>query len=240
MTFAEEYLFIRFDYTTLTDNPEIKSRLLNLYCNTWKFDPNFAEFKKCPICQKYFSQHQVEILSIESCSGTYPNNHFSTPLIEAWTPKDVWQNLEPLLLKGPEFFGAVAVVPQSERIIGFVWGCVINFDDLSKKWSANLTERIKQDMPSEKVTYFQEIGVDRSFRNIGAGTVLCRMLVKWMKQEYPNLPSFLHTHEKSPAYRLFQKAGYQLYEELPGPNQGRILLACNQGQFLTPNQLINY
>lgn len=240
MAYTDEYLFIQVDYFTMIERPKIREQLLKFYCDIWKYDPNFGEYRKCPICKKYFNQKQVETEKITTCSGSASSSHPQTDLIEAWTPDGVWQDLEPLMLKNEDFFGAVAVVPQTGRIVGFVWGYVIDFSEISKKWSPDLINKVSLDMPSHRVTYFQEIAVDRSFRKFGMGTVLCRMLVSWMKDKHPNLPSFLHTHVKSPAYRLFQKAGYLPYEEITGPNAGRVFLACKKGKLLTPENLINY
>jgi GNAT superfamily N-acetyltransferase len=239
MPFTDEYLFVQFDKHTLA-NDQIRHRLLQFYCDTWKYDPNFGEYRKCPACRKFYNYNQVETNCITTCSGSVEKPHNETSLVEAWTEDGVWEELLPLLEKGSDFFGAVAVVPQTERIAGFVWGYVIDFSELTSKWDPEIISRINLEMPSERVTYFQEIAVDQTFRKFGIGTVLCRMLVQWMKNEHPTLPSFLHTHRQSPAYRLFQKAGYCLYEVLPGPNVGRILLACNRGNHLTPENLINY
>ncbi len=240
MPFTDEYLFVQIDHTTLTENPQIRNDLLKFYCNIWKYDPNFGEYRKCPVCKKYYNQHQVETGQVTVCLGTKSKPHPGTKLVEAWTEEGVWKDLEPLMLKGSDFYGAVAVVPQTKRIAGFVWGYVTDFKDISQKWEPLFAEKVYQDLKSDRLTYFQEIAVDKSFRKIGMGTVLCRMLVRWMKNKHPNLPSALHTHVKSSAFKLFQKAGYQPYQIFTEPNEGRVFMTCSQGKLLTPENLINY
>lgn len=234
MSFSDKFLFVQFDLHTLVSQPKIKSQLLSFYCNIWKYDPNFGEFKKCPVCMKYYDQQQFEVKFITTCSGDIVNPHSQVSLVDAWTEDIVWQNLEPLLQKDQDFYGAVAVDPTSQEIVGFVWGFVSDFQSLSAKWNPILVEQIKKEFPSERVTYFQEIAMDKSYRSMGLGIVLCRMLVRWMKINHPTLPSFLHTHINSNAYPLFQKMGYKLHTQLAGPNAGRILMVSQSGSALTP------
>lgn len=239
MSATESYLFVQFDKETLAEHPEIKSQLLKFYCDMWRYDPNFGEYKKCPVCKKYFNHVQVEVNGINFCQGTPQNPHDFAILAEAWTEEIVWNDLEPLLNKGSDFFGAVAVLPRSGSIVGFVWGYAGEMSEITKRWNPNLVADLYLDFPSSKATYFQEIAVDHLNRKNGVGKVLCKMLVAWMKRNYPNYPSFLNTHINSPAYPMFQKAGYQLYQEMPVPNKGRIFLATPIASLLTPENLIS-
>lgn len=228
---------VNFDEKYLTDHPSQKANLLRFYCNIWKFDPNFAEYRRCPICKKYFSQNEVEVVGMKYCLGTNKKSHPLTILEEAWTPEIAENDLRPVLSLGKDFFGAIAITPDNDQIVGFVWGYVIDFSIISKKWPDDIVSKIKQEMPCTRVAYFQEIASDPNFRGHGVGSALCATLTSWMKQNYSTLPSMLHTHETSSAIRIFQKAGYRLFARTDQINSGRILMATKRCSLLTPEDL---
>lgn len=228
---------VPFNSQYLLNNPRQKEELLEFYCNIWRYDPNFAEYKKCPICHRYFSKNDVDVNNIHSCSGQSNMPHPSINLEEAWTPEMVDTALQSSTTRGKDFFGAIATVPPHNRIVGFVWGSVIDFATLSAKWDQVSIQKINQFCPCTSTAYFEEIASDPVFRGQGIGSSLCKALISWMKQNYPQLPSMLHTHEKSPAYRLFQKSGFQFLARSDQINQGRILMAVKQCSQLTPENL---
>lgn len=198
-------------------------------------DPNFAEYKKCPLCRKYFSEDEVENKGIKTCKGKN-NTHEETPLVDAWTPEMVDEELNDVLRLGDDFFGAIALSPEG-KVVGFVWGYARDLVDQAKRWTIDLVSKIQREMPCDRITYFQEIASDPNLRKMGIGSLLCASLVNWMKQKYPDYPSMLHTHQNSPALRLFQKSGYLLYAKLDQLNVGRIFLVCPTSSQLTPENL---
>lgn len=233
------YYLVRFDADSLAKNQYQKANLLRFYCDIWKYDPNFKEFRRCPLCHKYFSQDEVENQNISTCRGKENNPHSEMTLVEAWTPEIVESDLQPKLLLGRDFFGAVALTPPDDQIVGFVWGYFISFMELSVRWDQESLSKINAEIPCTRVAYFQEIASDPQLRGHGIGSALCGSLVWWMKHNYPDVPSMLHTHEKSSAYPLFQKAGYQLFTHTDQINSGRILMVAKKCSDLTPENFIN-
>ena len=230
------FKIVRFNQDSLSQNPLQKNDLLDFYCHLWMYDPNFAEYRRCPICRKFYSQQEVEVQGIRSCSGIKTPHPLSNLEI-GWTPEIVQKDLDPQLLMGKDFFGALAVIQSSNQVVGFVWGYAIDFSQLSKKWAPSLIEKINQLIPCQKVAYFQEIGSDPNLRGYGIGSALCKSLVSWMKTNYPDIPSMLHTHESSPAYRLFYKSGYRIFGRTDQINPGRIFMASSLSSLLTPENL---
>lgn len=232
-----QFEVVPFDHVYLTDHPHQKANLLQFYCDIWMFDPNFAEYRKCPVCRKYYSENEVKTLGIASCTGTPTKPHDKTELQEAWTSEIVEKDLQSVLSLGKDFFGAIALIPPHDRVIGFVWGYTKKFPSLSEKWDLDTVSKINSELPCAQASYFSEIASDPSLRGQGIGSALCKSLVSWMKQNYSTIPSMLHTHESSPAYRLFQKAGYRLFTKTSQTNSGRIFMIATQGSILTPENL---
>jgi len=228
---------VPFDYTYLINHPSQKANLLRFYCEIWRNDPVFAEYSRCPNCRKFFSKDDVEIKLITSCSGTASNPHKIELLEDGWTPEIADIDLQKNLALGKDFFGAIAVTPPRDQIIGFVWGYTIDFAVLSNKWPQNTVSKVNQELPGTKVSYFAEVASHPVFRDKGVGKALCKVLISWMKQNYPSIPSMLHTHEDSKAFHIYQKAGYRLFDKVGQINSGRILMAAKQCSILTPENL---
>lgn len=219
------YLFIEIDHHLVTHHPTLLRELAHLYCETWRYDQFFGEYTKCSSCKHYFS-------------FDYSKNHTTCPdcgniLVPAWVEAEVEQDIIKATEKGREFYGAVAITPDTVATpVGFVWG---ERRHLSQVKHPTVLEAV--DNNTGYVTYFSEIGVDSTLRVKGIGSTLCRMLVSWMKRTYPELPGYLHTHFKSPARRLFEKAGYQHLcdDEILGG--GRIFMSIDFSSHLTPENL---
>lgn len=220
----------RFDKHFVENDDRFLHQLSSFYCNIWRFDPNFAEYKQCsnPECGKYYSYndyHQLEIRQCQICSAD---------LVEAWTEEEVEKTITKLLEMGDDnFFGAVAILPDmTNTIIGFVWGYNRQINTIEDK---NVIKAVNN--PTGYTPYFNEIASNQNFRQKGVGSALCRQLTQWMQRTSPNLPGYLHTHENSPARRLFEKAGYKFlcYDEKMG--DGRIFMYVDQCKNLTPENL---
>ncbi len=219
------YSVFQFDETKVKNDARFLSQLSRFYCNIWRYDPNFAEYKQCPNCSRYFSLNYCETnLSCDKCNIV---------LVEAWDEKSVAETICDLVSLKNNFFGAVALLPDtSDTIIGFTWG-------YNKKLSEITDETVFKAVNNSTgyVPYFNEIASDPSFRHKGVGSSLCKMLVQWMKHTNPSLPGYLHTHENSPARRLFEKAGYRMLcydEELGG---GRIYMSIDKCGNFSPENL---
>lgn len=218
--------YFQFDRFLVAKKPEFLHNLAKFYCNVWRFDPNFAEYQKCPNCERYYSYQFVETEKNIVCPSC------QVSLVEAWVESEVEDTILELTSLKKDFFGAVAVDNVTKNIIGFVWG-------LNKPLSKVETVDVRNAIQNKTgfVPYFNEIATDPAYRKNGVGSQLCRMLVEWMKNTSPETPGYLHTHENSPARRLFEKAGYSFlcYDEKLGG--GRIFMSIGKCADFTPENL---
>ncbi len=217
----------QFDHQKIANSPRFISQLSTFYCNIWRYDPNFGEFKKCPICSHYFSFDYCVTQNNTVCPTC------GEMLVKAWDEDEVAKTILDLVALKENFFGAVAIIPDiSDTIIGFVWGFNKPLADVT-----NETVLKYVDKPAGYTPYFNEIATDPQSRQKGIGSTLCKMLVSWMKRTSPSVPGYLRTHECSPARKLFEKAGYSLlcYDDQVGG--GRIFMAVDKCANLTPDNL---
>ena len=235
------YDIVRFSKKILSDYPILTKMLYEFYCNIWRYDPNFAEYKKCPYCGKFFSQYQVENQEIDYCTGSLEYPHQHTKLEEAWTPEIVQTNLQPMLDLNEDFYGAVAIEEETGQIIGFVWGYAIPFNVLSKEWKSEIIKKILLAYPNienKKVAYFQEIATSPGRRNKGVGSALVSALTCWMRTNYPHAVGLLHTHKNSKAFKIFNTVGFRLFAETSQINPNRILMLVDRCHLLYPEALV--
>lgn len=217
----------RFDHQKIVNSPTFLPQLSMFYCNIWRYDPNFGEFKQCPNCEHYFPFSYCVTEGKNTCSDC------GAVLVEAWNENEVAETILKLLSLGENFFGAVALTPDiSDTIIGFTWGFNKPLSEIVNETVLNYVNN-----PSGYSPYYSEFASDQSYRNQGIGSDLCRMLVSWMKDSSPNIPGHLRTHENSPARRIFEKAGFRklCYDDKVGG--GRIFMVVDQCKNLTPENL---
>lgn len=231
-------LVVQFDKYTLSEHPKIKNELAEFYCSIWMHDPNFGEYRQCPVCKTYFDERQVEQENVTSCSGSSEESHATTALVLAWDPEYVkTEILDPDTQLGPKFFGAVAVDTLTQDIIGFSWGKIRLFSDVESSFGQDVSNLVRVNDTQKELAYYSEIATATNRRGQGIGKSLCRMVTNWMKTKYPNLPGLLRTHQKSPARYLFEKAGFTYFADDPMYGDGRILLKVDSCSNLTPENL---
>lgn len=232
--------YVPFNHQILTENTQDLQRLAQFYCNLWMFDTNFGEFKKCPICEKYYNEE--ECLTITSCSGV-DTPHKETVLVPGWEVNSVIKDiLEETDIYGEDFYGAYALDIDTQKIIGFVWGWLEPKDKICKRWKESTLALLN----NKDSTYFAEIALDPTklpkelqtenkkyiYRGGKIGQNMCNMLLSWMKEKYPDSPSFLRTHKDSPARKMFEKAGYRYFADDPEHGDGRIMMMIHRGRNL--------
>lgn len=220
---------IRFDDYLVKNKAGFLQELANFYCNIWRYDPNFGEYKKCPDeknCGKYFDYDYFENKGNRTCSTC------GKPLVDAWVETSVEETILKRTSLGNNFYGAVAVDTITERIVGFVWG-------YNRPLAEVETQKLLEVLNNETgyVPYFNEIAVDPKYRGQLIGSTLCKMLVSWMKQNYPNTPGYLHTHSKSVARHVFDVSGYRYHSEDEKLGDGRIYMVVDQCKDFTPENL---
>ena len=225
-------VFSRFTHATLSLNPELLSDLAKFYCSIWMYDPFFREYKTCPVCKKYYSYEEVTAGKV-TCSGV-SMYHPTSPLEDAWNPGKVAEDLLCQSAQyGERFYGAIAYDTETNHIVGFTWGFVQPWEEINSEWGTTIADYV-----GSNAVYFSELAADLDIRNKRLGTRLSKMLITWMKENYPNLPTFLRTHEKSFARRIFEKAGYSYFAEDPMHGDGRIMLMVPSCKNLKPDLLV--
>ena len=222
--------YLPFDHQLLLDSPETLSKLAKFYCGIWMYDPNFGEFKVCPVCEKYFNQELCQ--TIDSCSGR-DVPHPTTKLVTAWDPINVSQDiLKETKEYGDNYYGIIAIDSGTKEIVGFTWGYLEPIEKIAARWGANIAGQLG----NSDSTYFSEVAVDPSneYRGQGIGKELCSLLTMWMTSAHPEVPSFLRTHQTSFARKMFEDVGYRFFASDPQHGDGRIMMMVSQGKNLTP------
>lgn len=224
--------YFQFDHHFVSTNKKFLQDLSSAYCNLWRFDPNFAEYKKCPDddCGLYFSYDYFVNQNKINCSRC------GLPLVDAWVEEKVQETILNLTSLGEDFFGAVAYDNLKQKVVGFVWGVNRSFHKMvSKKEPENIIATVYNH--TGKTPYFNEIATDPAYREHGIGSELCFMLVEWMKKKFVNIPGYLHTHKDSPARRLFERSGYVFHSNDERLGGGRIYMFIDNCAFFTPENL---
>lgn len=239
---------ISFDHQSIKSDPIRLRKLAEFYCNLWMYDENFGEFKKCVVCEKFYNEEECK--TITSCSGILLP-HPPTPLVIGWdTEKEIQDILDLTLKYDKKFYGVYALDLDTDKIIGFTWGWLENVETIISEWKSKgrWETEIVDKLGRTDSTYYAEIAIDPTklpleqqteknkyvYRERKIGNAMCRMLLTWMKENYPNNPSFLRTHKKSPARNMFEKAGYRYFAEDPQHGDGRIMMMVKKGQDLIP------
>lgn len=228
---AQKIDYVPFDHATLIENPTLLKNLARFYCSIWMDDPAFGEYRKCPVCEKFYNKNEVETDGITACSGV-KSPHPTTTLVLGWEPDIVAD--EELLGNsqkyGDNFYGIYAVDTSTNKIVGFTWGWLETIDVIEEKWGAKIAEMLG----NTNSTYYSEIAVDPSntYRSKRIGKTLCSLLTMWMSTAHPSIPSFLRTHSSSKAKKMFEKAGYRYFADDPQHGDGRIMMMIAQGKDL--------
>ncbi len=219
------------NYSVLSSNLHLTQELAKFYCNIWENDERFDEYRKCPICNKYFGKKTVEIDGITTCCGDDCLQHSEADLIPVWNPESVAKNelLGDSLMYGNNFFGVYATNGEFGKIIGFTWGWLETADCIEKRWK----KEIATALGNSSATYYSEIACDPGYRERKIGKELLKKLIQLFQESEPNLPSFLRTHKDSVAKTMFQKAGYQYFAEDPEHGCGRIMMMIKKAKDLT-------
>lgn len=223
---SENFSYPTFDLNFLIANPKFLSELAAFYCEIWRHDEKFGEFKKCPQCDHYYSENFVVTLGNTTCPTC------KVDLVEAWVPDKVEQTILQRAALGNQFFGAVAYDNVDEKIMGFVWGYN---QPLSEVETADMLASVQN--PTGFVPYWNEFAIDFDYRKKGHGDKLGRKLTQWFKDNFSGTPGYLHTHMGSVAFHVFEKAGYVFHSHDLKLGDGRIYMYISDCANLTPENL---
>lgn len=211
----------------LLEKPEVLRRLVELYIDIWRYDPNFQEYKMCPECRHYYSHDDVEVQGVSTCS----NGHQTSILVEAWDPQEVSEELLQATLR-TDFCGAI-VVNEMGDILGFAWAESMTYDELVAYWGADVIGLLDLDsnMSNMKCIYFDELALAFGLRGQGLGKSLVHYICNWMRDQHPTAMTMLRTHANSPARYIYEKIGYSIFADDPQYGDGRVLMyafPCNK------------
>lgn len=198
----------------------ILKELSKLYCDTWRYDENFQEYRQCPICKKYFSYEQVEKSGIGTCN----TGHRLVNLVEAWEPDKVsLQIREDMHLPG---FSGFFALNEFGHVIGFSWAWLMSLSDIKASWGDDIVSLLKN--PSKQVLYYSELGVRKDFRRMGYGSALVyKVLEKSISENPPEMTTLLRTHCNSRARKVFEDAGYRIFADDTMYGCGRVMMTTH-------------
>jgi ribosomal protein S18 acetylase RimI-like enzyme len=210
-----------FDYGTLLRSPNFLRQLAETYCNLWMYDPHFGEYRKCPACQRYFDQHQVEQEGVRHCS----NGHPETELIPGWVPAEVAkETVEQSQVKG--FYGCVAAGLELSELVGFAWAREIPAEEVASTWGSDFLEKLQARVEGPYM-YFDELAVIPQRRGEGIGKLLAINVATHMRDNYPDRLFFLRTHENSSAVGIYEELGFETIGPDTQHGDGRIMMCLH-------------
>ena len=218
----DDILVVEFTHDTFTRFPRILQELSEFYCNIWRYDPNFKEYKQCPVCGAYYSYEDWKD-GVRNCANLSAHKRLEV-LVDAWRAEDVAADLLRLVADPARFFGAVAVDSKSQSIIGFTWVRLMSTAEMQQHWKPPVSCALMRESCCDDFVYYNEIAVDQSFRGRGIASRLCAMACNWAKNNYPQYTTFLRTHANSPARGLFEKFGYTFFADDNEHGGGRIMM----------------
>ncbi len=222
-------LFIEMVPSNLTIGSDWMNELAEMYCDIWRYDENFQEYRQCPQTKKYYSYEYVEEQGKTVCNCCNP----AQSLVEAWDPNEVaeyiWGEMNS---KG--FSGFISIT-ESGEIIGFGWAKLMPLAKVSQNWGSEVVAKLTA--PTSEVLYFAEVAVKREYRSKDYGNRLVRLVIEKSQRDNPaNLTSLLRTHGSSRAFTVFGNAGYRKFSDDTMYGDGRVLMSSTVGA-LTPFNL---
>lgn len=206
-----------FDASVLKGDHEQWRDLTTLYCDIFSLDPNFGEYRQCPICSRYFNYQQVEVDGVCTCD----DGHAEVELQLAW---DVEKVMGEILEQAsePGFFGVVTY--QGGALVGFAWSRVISFDEVRKHWGDAIVDQVQPLSSKSNLFYFDELGVGLQARNQGLGREMVEFICRWAKTELPGTLGLLRTHSASPARGIFEAMGFEIFASDTEFGGGRVMM----------------
>ncbi|MFH1898861.1 MAG: GNAT family N-acetyltransferase [Patescibacteria group bacterium] len=217
----EGTLMSRFDAKVLRSKPQVLHQLAELYCDIFSMDPNFGEYRQCPVCKGYFNHQQVEVEGVRFCE----NNHPKTEIVPAWEVEKV--KVEILDQSSEQgFFGVLAFLNQ--KVVGFAWARVILFPEVRKHWGDKIIDKVQPYAKTLNLVYFDELAVDLKKRNKGLGKEMVVFVCRWAKQEHPDDMTLLRTHKDSPAKHIYESIGYIIFADDTEYGGGRVMMKADR------------
>ncbi len=139
--------YTRFDPRT---NPELVPAVVTCYREIFAAPP-WSEWKKCPVCQKYWGTEKVTELE------ELNYRHCDNPLVDFWPEDQVIQDLHHEITGNASCWIAM----EEELVIGFCWGYETNPEHLAAKLDRpDLASEIRAAFGDiERIAYQDEIGV---------------------------------------------------------------------------------
>lgn len=231
------HLTVEFNHGILGQNPALLKQLAKLYCQTWKYDKYFQEYRQCPVCRAYFGETEVEVAGIKTCDGTKSGKtHSVAALVEAWNIEDVTRDILNDSLDGKNFKGFL-VLTTGGKVVGFTWGRIIPLENIRQTWGEQVCTRLATFNPNPLVCYYAELGVDKDYRGHRLGNELAGILTGWMNDFHPEKLALLRTHKNALARKIYEKLGYRVFAEDTQYGTGRVMMMADCCDDLTPQNL---
>ena len=224
-------VFVEMVPSILQISSDWMAKLSKMYCNIWRFDENFQEYRQCPGTKKYFGYSYVEEQGNSTCDCCNPPKR----LVEAWDEGEVaqyiWDDMNSLGFSG---FMALA---EDGSVVGFAWAKILSLSEVRENWGDTVVAKL--DNPTSQVLYFSELAVLPEFRSNDYGNQLVRMVLEKSIRDNPgNMTTLLRTHGNSRAFRVFSNAGYAKFSDDTMYGAGRVLMT-NRVSGLTPQNLLD-
>jgi len=142
---------------------------------------------------------------MERCGSLYCRVWQEPPWNENfWKPSHVFKKISKAM-KMPNFAGLLAVEENDVR--GFTWGFEVRKHDLRRISSGAMLDFIF--VPEKKVFYVAELGVEKGYRNKGAGESLSKLLLQKAGELGMKIITLRTDDLAIPAKRLYARLGFE-------------------------------
>lgn len=204
-------------------------KLSAMYCNIWRYDENFQEYRQCPVTMQYYGYAYVEEQGKKYCSCCNP----ATLLVEAWDEAEVARYIwNDMLSRG---FSGFMALNETGEVIGFAWAKMLTLVEVRAKWGESVVSKLRN--PSAELLYFSELAVKPEYRSRNMGNTLVRMVLEKSIGDNPaEMTTLLRTHGNSRAFKVFSSAGYRKFSDDTMYGGGRVLMTSTLSG-LTPAKL---
>ncbi len=182
--------------------------LTELYCQLWEYDPNFGEYLKCPICNKYYS-HEWYLLNKTVIKSPCCNSE----LIPAW-PRSTTRQMILQQSMDSTFVGFILI--DDNLVQGFSWGMVFwNYEMDNRFGQGTYSQIFSANKDALGCFYLKELGVSRLVQGNGYGKGLVKAVFSETKRLYPSYTSALTTHPLSKSVGIYTKIGFRYIGDIP-------------------------
>jgi len=180
------------------------------------------EWKKCPVCQKYWGQKDFDLLA------SWDFRHCGAGLVDFWPNEQVFNDLNQITEKGSCWL-AYDSDNEDHPLIGFCMGYPISANELEVQLGIKFGAELRKQLGNhETVAYQDDVGVIDEYRKQGvAKEMVTRRLQDFLGQNLKvGIVRTRELPEASVTFGWYRRLGYIVLARYP-EGDGRVILGRN-------------